>query len=82
MIPPLVLRLGVVEIKCVPTWLVARPYAVHDAHQFLGVNGQDQAATGTRRKRGSYQALLCGLDQNKERSVFQASLAPQAPAQF
>jgi hypothetical protein len=48
-IPPLILRLGVVKTKCVPTWPVACPHAVHHAHQLLGVSWQDQAATGTRR---------------------------------
>jgi len=80
-IAPLILTLGAVQMKRVPTWLVACPHAAHHARQLLGVDRHYQAAIGACRQRCSHEGFLCGPHQNNKRRLCPAGLASQGSAQ-
>jgi hypothetical protein len=65
-IPPPVLMLGLVEVKRVPAWPVACPHAGHHGSQFLGVDGQAQAAVGACPQRCPDQGFPGGRYQDEK----------------
>src|SRR5262249_39307335 len=80
-IPPPVLMLGLVEVKRVPAWPVACPHAGHHGYQFLGADGQAQAAVGACPEGCPDQGFPGGRYQDEKGGKCPAKLASQAPAQ-